>query len=175
MIHAGTGLDHVRQGNRNAAIGGIADLEVVLAEGTALQAAARALHCQLRSGLRQPLPARPAGLGLVAAPRSSRRASPGSVAMAKLSDTQLLILSAAAQREDCASVLPEKLKGRAAQKVVDTLLGRNLVTEVVRVGEMPVWRTEEDGVRYALRTTAQGLSEIGIEPELSDPPATPLK
>lgn len=41
-------LAFVRQGDRNAAIGCIADLEVVLAEATALQAAARALHRQLR-------------------------------------------------------------------------------------------------------------------------------
>lgn len=88
--------------------------------------------------------------------------------MAKLSDTQLMILSAAAQREDGAIVLPDKLKGGAARKVVDSLIARKLVTEVARAGEMPVWRTDEDERKFALRITAEGLAEIGVEPEVSE-------
>ena len=40
----------------------------------------------------------------------------------KLSDTQLMILSAASQRDDHAVVLPPNLKGSAAKKVVEKLV-----------------------------------------------------
>ena len=41
----------------------------------------------------------------------------------KLSDTQLIILSSAAQREDGLTILPETLKGGAAKTAVTKLLG----------------------------------------------------
>ena len=45
--------------------------------------------------------------------------------MTKLSDTQAIILSAAAQREDrIALPLPESLRGGAAAKVVDAMLAK---------------------------------------------------
>jgi hypothetical protein len=40
----------------------------------------------------------------------------------RLTDTQLIVLSAAAQRDDRCAMLPQKLKGGAAQKVVQKLL-----------------------------------------------------
>ena len=48
----------------------------------------------------------------------------------KLSDTQLLILSSASQRNDHAAVLPANLKGSAAKKVVDRLLNESLLQEL---------------------------------------------
>jgi len=44
----------------------------------------------------------------------------------KLSDTQLVMLSAAAQRDDHCLTLPEKLKGAAVHKVA-TKLARDLL------------------------------------------------
>ena len=48
----------------------------------------------------------------------------------KLSDTQLVILSSAAQREDALAVLPDKLKGGAAKAAVTRLLGLGFVKAV---------------------------------------------
>jgi hypothetical protein len=48
----------------------------------------------------------------------------------KLTDTQLVILSAASQRQDCAIELAPTLKGGAAHKVVGRLL--LIAEEVVR-------------------------------------------
>ena len=52
--------------------------------------------------------------------------------MPKLTDTQLVMLSAAAQRGDGAVGLPENLKGAAAQKAAARLLREGLVEEVTR-------------------------------------------
>jgi hypothetical protein len=83
----------------------------------------------------------------------------------KLSDTQLVILSQAAQRDDSAIVLPEKLKGGAAKKVVNRLLEQGLIAECAAGGGLPVWHQAEDGQRIALVVTAAGLAAIGISEE----------
>ena len=44
----------------------------------------------------------------------------------KLSDTQLLILSAASQRKDGAVILPDSLTGKVAEKLVSTLARKQL-------------------------------------------------
>ena len=63
--------------------------------------------------------------------------------MTKLSDTQALILSAAAQRPELIALpLPESLRGGAAAKVISAMLTKGLLEEVdadVRKGE-PMWR-----------------------------------
>ena len=68
--------------------------------------------------------------------------------MTKLSDTQAIILSAAAQREDrIALPLPESLRGGGAAKVVGAMLAKGFLEEVdadMRKGE-PVWRETSDG------------------------------
>lgn len=88
--------------------------------------------------------------------------------MTKLSDTQALILSAAAQRpEHIALPLPESLRGGAAAKVVGAMLAKGLLEEVdadTRRGE-PVWRDTGDGHGVTLVATDAGLAAIGIEPE----------
>ena len=107
--------------------------------------------------------------------------------MTKLSDTQALILSAAAQRpERIALPLPDSLRGGAATKVVGAMLAKGLLQEVdadLRKGE-PMWRETGDGHGTTLVATDAGLAAIGIEPEgtntapvgaddaLSDAPAT---
>ena len=48
----------------------------------------------------------------------------------KLTDTQLVTLSQASQRDDRAVVLAERLNGGAAQKMVKKLLERELLKEV---------------------------------------------
>ena len=85
--------------------------------------------------------------------------------MTQLSDTQALILSAAAQRpEHIALPLPESLRGGAAAKVVGAMLARGLLQEVDadirRSGSL--WRQTGDGHGVTLVATDTGLAAIGI-------------
>src|SRR5258708_11826120 len=82
--------------------------------------------------------------------------------MARLTDTQLIILSAASQRDDRGVELPANVKGEAARKVVDKLIHAGLLEEVRAGGALPVWRSDDDGTPMALRITKTGLEAIGI-------------
>ncbi len=88
--------------------------------------------------------------------------------MTTISDTQAIILSAAAQRADrIALPLPDTLKGGARQKVVGAMLKKGLLEEVdadLRKGE-PVWRETGDGHGVTLVATDAGLAAIGVEPD----------
>ena len=81
----------------------------------------------------------------------------------KLTDTQLVLLAAASQRQDGAVEIRANLKGGAADKVVGKLLDQNLVEEVPAQGSLPVWRREDGKGALALRITAQGLAAIGAD------------
>ena len=87
--------------------------------------------------------------------------------MTKLSDTQTIILSRAAQREDrIALPLPENLRGGAATKVIGAMLAKGFLEEVdadLRNGE-PLWRETGDGHGVTLVATDAGLAALGIEP-----------
>ena len=50
--------------------------------------------------------------------------------MAKLTDTQLIVLSKAAARDDCAGVIPDRMNRAAAAKVGSSLVGRKLMREI---------------------------------------------
>jgi hypothetical protein len=90
----------------------------------------------------------------------------------KLSDTQLVILSAAAQRDDRGLTLSENLKGGAAHKVAMKLIAAGLVKEVKAKAGMPIWRRDAQNAQsYALKLTAAGLKAIAVTP---DDDATPL-
>jgi hypothetical protein len=86
-----------------------------------------------------------------------------------LSDTQLLILSAASQRTDHAATLPANLKGSAAKKVIDRLLKQKLLQELRAKDDMPVWRRGDDNRPYTLRITKGGLKAIEVE-DVADAP-----
>ena len=62
----------------------------------------------------------------------------------KLTDTQLVVLSAAAQREDRCLAIPDSLKGNSAQKIASKLLAAGLVREIKAKPDMPVWRRNEE-------------------------------
>jgi hypothetical protein len=93
--------------------------------------------------------------------------------MSKLSDTQSIILSAAAQRADGNVLpLPGSLRGGAATKVVGALLTRDLIRE--HIVDSPrkadpamntIWRNLDDGRGVLLFITAAGLDAIGVERE----------
>jgi hypothetical protein len=83
--------------------------------------------------------------------------------MTRLSDTQLVILSAAAQRDDL-SVLPLPdsltLKGGALKKVMDSLRNRGLIRVL-----------GGDGGPEQVVITSEGMAAIGVEAEDDEAPA----
>src|SRR5271157_2019051 len=81
----------------------------------------------------------------------------------KLSDAQLLMMSAAAQREDRCLAAPERLKGAAVSKVSAKLVKLGLVREIRAKPGTPVWRRDEEGHAYALKLTAAGLKAIAVD------------
>jgi Protein of unknown function (DUF3489) len=83
--------------------------------------------------------------------------------MPKLTDTQLIILSAASQRDDRGVELPANLKGEAARNVVDKLIRAGLLEEVRAGGTLPVWRRDDASGAMALRITKNGLEAIDVE------------
>ena len=84
----------------------------------------------------------------------------------KLTDTQLVLLSAAAQREDGAVEIGPSLKGAASRKVIGKLLSEDLIEETPAQGSLPVWRRDPDEGQFALRITEGGLAAIGAEPKV---------
>ena len=62
----------------------------------------------------------------------------------KLTDTQLLLLSAASQREDGALDPAEGSKGGLTKKAISKLLTDGLVEEVPASGMLPAWRGDDD-------------------------------
>ena len=87
--------------------------------------------------------------------------------MTKLTETQSIILSAAAQRPDnIALPLPKGLAGAAAKMVVTKMTERGWLQEVdanLR-REEPLWRETGDGHGTTLVVTDTGLLAIAIEP-----------
>ncbi len=86
--------------------------------------------------------------------------------MPKLTDSQLVILSAAARRKD-GTVLPLprslKVNRTAATTVLKSLLKNGLVTERPAAADEAHWRETRDGGRTALAITDAGLQAIGVE------------
>ncbi len=99
--------------------------------------------------------------------------------MARLTDTQLAILNAAAQREDGNALpLPGSLRGGAATKAVGALLSRGLVAEHATDSLAKadpalntIWRNDDEGLGVLLRITGAGLEAIGVE--RSEPDVAP--
>lgn len=90
--------------------------------------------------------------------------------MTKLTDSQLIVLSSAAAREDGLAVLPPRMPKAAALKVGSSLVARKLMREVRAKAGMPVWREDEEGGRIALVITKAGRSAIGVEDETAVAP-----
>jgi hypothetical protein len=90
--------------------------------------------------------------------------------MTQLSDTQRVILSAAAQHEMGLARAPKTLPAAARNAVFRSLIKNNLLTEInaprehVGLG----WRQDEDGTWIVVRITDEGLRAIGIDPNEGD-------
>lgn len=86
-----------------------------------------------------------------------------------LSDTQLLILSAAAQRDDLRIVLPDRLRGGAGQKVLAALLGKALIEEIPESELQRVAFDPGAAEQLTYRISRHGLVTIGVESEDQEP------
>ncbi len=86
--------------------------------------------------------------------------------MPKLTDSQLVILSAAARRQD-GTVLPLprslKVNKATATTVLESLLKKGLAAERPAAADAAHWRETRDGGRTALAIADAGLQAIGVE------------
>jgi uncharacterized protein DUF3489 len=81
----------------------------------------------------------------------------------KLTDAELVMTSAAAQREDRCLAAPERLKGAAVSKVSAKLVKLGLAREIRAKPGMPIWRHDEERRAYALKLTSTGLKGIAVD------------
>jgi len=99
--------------------------------------------------------------------------------MSRLTDTQLIVLSAASRRDDRGVELPSNVRGEAAKKVVNKLIRAGLLEEVGAAGSLPAWRRDAESGPMALRITTNGLEAIAVEaegePALQQASADPAK
>jgi hypothetical protein len=95
--------------------------------------------------------------------------------MTKLSDTQRVILSAAAQHRMGLARPPISLPAAARNAVFRSLIKNNLLTEINAPREHVGfgWRQDEDGTWIVARVTDEGLRAIGIDPNEGDAWAEP--
>jgi hypothetical protein len=85
--------------------------------------------------------------------------------MAKLTDTQLIVLSAAAARDDGAAVVAAKMNRAAVSKFGASLITRKLMREARAKPGMPVWRQSEDGRFISLIITRESREKHGSTAE----------
>src|SRR5271166_445466 len=92
----------------------------------------------------------------------------------KLTDAQLVMMSAAAQRDD-RCMAPDTMKGAALTKVSDKLIKLGFVREIRAKAGMPVWHRDDAGQGHALKLTAAGLKAIAVDeaPEQAVPIEAP--
>ena len=97
--------------------------------------------------------------------------------MTKLTDTQLIVLSKAAQRDDSAAVVPERMGAAAAKKVGDALVSRKLMREIRAKPGMPVWHKDEEDRPMSLVILRAGRDAIGVEDEggVAEPEVAPAR
>ncbi len=88
--------------------------------------------------------------------------------MAKLNDTQLMILSAASQRRDFSVYpLPTSVKTGDGPKHLKKLLLLQMIEAAEAIGDAPVWRAHEDGYNLTLILADEGFRALGVEREVA--------
>jgi hypothetical protein len=86
--------------------------------------------------------------------------------MSELSQSQLLVLTAACKRPDrCVFPVDKKLKGNAAGNVLKSLLKKKLVKEVRATDDDTVWRHDKNHGKMTLRATRAAFDALGIDPK----------
>ena len=83
--------------------------------------------------------------------------------MSRLTDFQLIILLAAAAREDGCAVAPARMNRAAATKVGASLVARKLMREAKAKSGAPAWREDANGHPVSLMITAAGRKAIGAD------------
>ena len=84
--------------------------------------------------------------------------------MPRLSDSQLVVLTAACQRPDrCVFPVTAKLKGNAAGNVLKSLLHKGLIKEVRAKRDDTVWRHDKKRGRVTLNVTRDAFAALGID------------
>ena len=91
----------------------------------------------------------------------------------KLTDTQLVLLSAASQRDDGLLIPPETIRGPALPAALKALLKRGLIEAVGT--EQPGWPADDDARPVSGKITHAGLEALGIAPESDHKPASDRK
>ena len=81
----------------------------------------------------------------------------------KLTDAQLVMMTAAAQRKDRCLSAPATLKGAALSKVSAKLVKLGLACEIGAKPGAPIWRRDDAGQGCALKLTAAGLKAIAVD------------
>jgi hypothetical protein len=81
----------------------------------------------------------------------------------KLTDAQLVMMRAAAQRKDRCLSAPATIKGAALSKVSAKLAKLGLVREIEAKPGAPIWRRDDSGQGCALKLTAAGLKAIAVD------------
>jgi Protein of unknown function (DUF3489) len=81
----------------------------------------------------------------------------------KLTDAQLVMMSAAAERKNRCLSAPATIKGAALSKVGVKLAKLGLAREIGAKAGAPIWRRDGAGQGYALKLTAAGLKAIAID------------
>jgi hypothetical protein len=90
--------------------------------------------------------------------------------MPQLSESQLVVLTAACQRPDrCVFPITARLKGNAAGNVLKSLLNKGLIKEVRAKRDDTVWRHDEERGRITLVATKTAFAALGIDAQ--DAPA----
>jgi Protein of unknown function (DUF3489) len=90
----------------------------------------------------------------------------------KLTDAQLVMLSAAARREDFCLSAPDKMKGAILTKISEKLMKLGLVRKIRAKAGMPVWRRDDAGRIYAFKLTKVALQTIAVDEGSEDAIAT---
>ena len=86
----------------------------------------------------------------------------------KLTDAQLVMMSAAAQREDRCLAAPETMKGAVVNKAGAKLVKLGFARDIRAKPGVPLWRRDETGRSFALKLTAAGLKAIAVDEEPQD-------
>src|SRR5262249_42010060 len=82
----------------------------------------------------------------------------------KFNDTQLVLLSAASQRDDHCLVPPTGQKRGQARKAIVKLLEAGIVKEIRAKAGAPIWRRDEEKEHiYALKLTTAGAKTIAVD------------
>jgi Protein of unknown function (DUF3489) len=81
----------------------------------------------------------------------------------KLTDAQLVMMSAAAEREDRCLSASATIKGAVLSKIGVKLAKLGLAREIGAKPGAPIWRRDDAGQGYALKLTAAGLRAIAVD------------